>query len=39
VLELLDVGADDPRGLDALEPQLTVDLLDQIIAQSGHFAA
>jgi hypothetical protein len=39
VLQLLDVGADDPSRLDALQAQLPVDLLNEVVAQPGHLAA
>jgi hypothetical protein len=39
VLQLLDVGADDPGRLDTFQAQLPVDLLDEIVAQPGYLAA
>ena len=35
VLQRLEVRADDPGGLDALQPQLAADLLQQLAAQRG----
>ena len=39
MLQLLDVGADDPCRLDTFQAQLSVDLFHKVVAQSGHLAA
>ncbi len=37
-LHVVDLGADDPRGLDALEPHLAVDSVQYVAAQAGDLA-